>query len=157
MPDRPTARMPAVAALFAGLLLLFAAAAGAAGLAVEPLTIVSGDSRHTFRVEIADDDASRQQGLMHRRQMADDAGMLFEFNEVGHVSFWMKNTLIPLDMLFVDRTGRIAHIHHGAKPHDLTPIGPPMPVWAVLELNAGMARRLGIKVGDRIEHDAFRP
>jgi uncharacterized membrane protein (UPF0127 family) len=72
-------------------------------------------------------------------------------------SFWMMNTLIPLDMVFVDRTGRIVHIHENAIPHDTTPIPSRYPVLGILEVNGGLTRRLGIRPGDRVVHDVFRP
>lgn len=130
--------------------------AGGEGATFEALALQTVDgARHEFRVEIADDDAERARGLMYRRSLARDAGMLFLFPRDQVMSFWMKNTYVPLDMLFIDATGRIADLHENAWPLDETPIRSDRPVRAVLELVAGSVRRLGIKVGDRVIHRAF--
>ncbi len=81
--------------------------------------------------------------------------MLFDFGKEKHVSFWMRNTLIPLDMIFADAFGTITHIHHNAIPHDETGIPSRGPILGVLEINAGLSRFLGIQVGDRIDHPVF--
>lgn len=140
---------------------LAAAAAGAAAqntrLPVSELAIVTSKARHVFKVELAADDPSRTRGLMHRRSLAPDAGMLFDYGrEVPGVAMWMRNTLIPLDMLFIKADGRILNIHERAVPHDLTSISAAGPVRAVLELNGGTVSRLGIRPGDRIEHPLFK-
>ncbi len=114
----------------------------------------SGD--HVFRVEVADTDDARERGLMYRRSMAPDAGMLFDYTVPRHVSMWMKNTYIALDMLFITPDGRIANIAHDTTPHSLDVISSTSPVRAVLELNAGTIERLGIAVGDRVTHAIFR-
>lgn len=108
-----------------------------------------------FRVELVDTPDSRARGLMFRESMPDDQGMLFDFRTDRPVSFWMKNTLIPLDMIFTDRNGVILHIHHDAIPHDRTSIPSVVPIRAVLEINAGLSRLLGIKVGGRLKHQIF--
>ncbi|MBL8831145.1 MAG: DUF192 domain-containing protein [Rhodospirillales bacterium] len=120
------------------------------------LTIESGGKRHRFTVEFADNDERRTLGLMHRRQMAADAGMLFDFKRDAPVAMWMRNTLIPLDMLFVDRTGIVRHIHERAVPLSEAIISSEENVRAVLELNGGTASRLGLKKGDRLVHAMFR-
>lgn len=120
------------------------------------LTIESGGKRHRFTVEFADNDERRTLGLMHRRQMAADAGMLFDFKRDGPVAMWMRNTLIPLDMLFVDREGIVRHIHERAVPMSEAIISSEENVRAVLELNGGTAARLGLKKGDRLVHAMFR-
>ncbi|MBM3490382.1 MAG: DUF192 domain-containing protein [Alphaproteobacteria bacterium] len=130
---------------------LAAARAGGADTAV----VVGERARHVFRVELADTDAKRQRGLMYRRELAEDAGMLFHFERVAPVSFWMKNTYLSLDMLFLAGDGRIVHIHERAVPESERPIAPPQPVLAVLEVLGGTAQRLGIKVGDRVDHPIF--
>lgn len=124
--------------------------------ALEPLTIASGSERHAFQVEVARNDADRAQGLMFRRSMPADRGMLFDFERVAPVSMWMQNTYIPLDMLFVRRDGTIARIAENAEPLSTRSIPSGEPVLAVLELNGGTARRLGIKPGDRVEHPVFK-
>lgn len=114
-----------------------------------------GDT-HTFMLEVAKDAVDIQIGLMYRKHMPDDHGMIFLMGKPAkEVSFWMKNTMIPLDMLFVDETGRIAHIHPNAIPQDLTPIPSRMPVVAVIELNGGLAEKRGISVGDEVIYAYF--
>jgi len=120
------------------------------------LTIESVGKRHRFTVEFADNDERRTLGLMHRRQMAADAGMLFDFKRDAPVAMWMRNTLIPLDMLFVDREGIVRHIHERAVPMSEAIISSEENVRAVLELNGGTAARLGLKKGDRLVHAMFR-
>jgi len=93
---------------------------------------------------------------MHRRQMAADAGMLFDFKRDSPVAMWMRNTLIPLDMLFVDREGIVRHIHERAVPMSEAIISSEENVRAVLELNGGTVARLGLKKGDRLVHAMFR-
>ena len=110
---------------------------------------------HEFKVEIAKTSDQRAQGLMFRRQMAADAGMLFLFGGSEERAMWMKNTLIPLDMLFVDEAGRIVRIEERTVPHSLRAILSGGPVTAVLELNAGTASRLEIQPGDRVVYPAF--
>jgi uncharacterized membrane protein (UPF0127 family) len=122
-----------------------------------PLEIESGGRRHRFTVEMADNDERRTLGLMHRRSMAADAGMLFDFKRDAPVSMWMRNTLIPLDMLFMDRAGVVRHIHERAVPLSETIIESNGSVRAVLELNGGTVQRLGLKIGDRLIHPMFRP
>ena len=106
-------------------------------------------------VELALTQTQQIQGLMNRTSMPEDAGMLFIFNKEIERGFWMKNTLIPLDMIFVKKNGLIHHIHPNAKPNDLTSVKSNGPVIAVLEINGGMAKKLGIKVGDIINHPFF--
>jgi uncharacterized protein len=134
-------------------------AQSAAGVTFErmPLEIESGGRRHRFTVEMADTDERRTLGLMHRRAMAPDAGMLFDFKRDSPVSMWMRNTLLPLDMLFMDRAGIVRHIHERAVPMSEAIIDSNGPVRAVLELNAGTVLRLSLKAGDRLIHPMFRP
>jgi uncharacterized membrane protein (UPF0127 family) len=121
-----------------------------------PLVIEGADGRrHRFTVELADTDERRAYGLMFRRSMPADEGMIFDFKEDRPVSMWMRNTLIPLDMLFIDRTGRVVNIHQRAVPHDETSITSEGPVRGVLELNGGTAARLGLKPGDLVRHQMF--
>ncbi len=114
----------------------------------------AGES-HDFQVEVAETQEQRAQGLMFRRQMAADAGMLFLFGGSKERAMWMKNTLIPLDMLFIDEAGEIVRIAERTVPHSLRAIMSGQPVAAVLELNAGTSSRLGIGPGDRVIHPAF--
>ena len=130
---------------------------GAAAASAEPLVIHAGGSAYKFEVEIVATPADRERGLMFRKSMASNAGMLFIYPDESPVSFWMKNTLIPLDMLFLKADGSIAHIAHNAVPLDETSIDSGAPVKAVLEVNGGTANALGIKEGDRIESAALTP
>lgn len=108
-----------------------------------------------FTIELADDEAERAQGLMHRESMPQGAGMLFVYPETRTVGFWMKNTLIPLDMIFLDATGTVARVHSNAVPGDLTPIMGGSDIKAVLEINGGLAERMGIAAGTQMRHPSF--
>lgn len=121
----------------------------------DSLTIISGDDRHVFSVELANTPESRARGLMYRRSMPDDHGMLFDFGRVDMVSMWMRNTYIPLDMLFVRADGSIARIARDTEPLSERPISSGEPVLSVFEINAGISDRLGIAAGDRIDHPLF--
>jgi uncharacterized protein len=121
----------------------------------EPLTIVGGSGRHAFQVEVARNDADRAQGLMFRRNLAPDRGMLFDFARVQPISMWMQNTYIPLDMIFIRADGTVARVAENAEPLSTRTIPSGEPVLAVLEVPGGTAARLGIKPGDRIEHPLF--
>ena len=119
------------------------------------LTIVGADGRHRFTVELAETPAQLEQGLMFRPSLAADAGMLFDFKQPTVATMWMRNTLIPLDMLFVDRDGTIVGIAARTVPGSDAIIAAPAPVRAVIELNGGTAARLGIRPGDRVLHPLF--
>ena len=136
--------------------LLLAPTAGVAAGPTETLTIRTADAAHVFRVEMAVTPEQQRQGLMYRRNLAPDAGMLFLYENGSRVTMWMANTYIPLDMVFVGPSGRITHIVERTVPESTELIGSNGPVRAVLELNGGTTSRLGIRVGDRIEHPAFR-
>jgi uncharacterized protein len=129
----------------------------AAGIRPEPGTvIVQTDSKqHTFRIELAATPSTRSSGLMYRRKMPDRGGMLFDFVRDQQVVMWMKNTYIPLDMLFIGSDGRIVNIAHQTVPHSLEYIRSAGQVRAVLEINGGLARRMGINPGDRVWHKIF--
>lgn len=104
-------------------------------------------------VEIADDAQEQARGLMYRQKLAEDQGMLFVFDRTGVHKFWMKNTLIPLDMLWIAEGGRIIHVEHDVPPCKGDPCpsyGPDAPAKYVLEVNAGYARKQGIDVGDQV-------
>jgi uncharacterized protein len=119
------------------------------------LTIDTAGGKQHFIIEEAKTPQQMTQGLMYRRSMPADAGMLFEYEHPQPAAFWMKNTLIPLDMLFIGADGAVLDIHERAVPLSLDPIGTDEPVLAVLELNGGTVSRLGIKRGDRVEHPLF--
>jgi hypothetical protein len=126
------------------------------GLPVEKLQIVTHDGHvHKFKVEIADNDASRERGLMFRKSLAPDAGMLFDFKVSQDVQFWMKNTLIPLDMLFIDAHGTVLNVAANATPLSETDIPSAGPVLGVLELKGGRAAELGVKAGDTVRERIF--
>ncbi len=133
-----------------------AAAAEPLRFETSPLTIVTATGRHDFKVELALTPQQRARGLMFRKNLAADAGMLFDFGIPGKVAMWMKNTLIPLDMLFIKPGGIIANIAFGTTPLSLVPAPSNGPVRGVLELKAGTAARLGIRPGDRVMHPIFR-
>ncbi len=121
----------------------------------QPLTIVSGDKTHTFQVELADTEEETALGLMNRTEMARDHGMIFDFGAPRETGMWMKNTLIPLDMLFLDTDGTVVAVAHNARPHSLRLITPGFAVKGVLELNGGVAKELGLKAGDVVKHGMF--
>lgn len=139
--------------------LLAAGAAVAAESCAEDQVTLRGDwGQARFTIELADDPDERAQGLMHRESMAQSAGMLFVYPEPKQVGFWMKNTLIPLDMIFLDATGTVKKVHSNAIPHDETPIfGGSPDIKAVLEINGGLSERLGIVAGSELRHPAFEP
>jgi len=116
------------------------------------LSIQTATEIHDFTVEIAENDAERALGLMYRKSLAPDAGMLFDFQADQQVAFWMRNTLIPLDMIFIRADGTIANVHPEAVPGDLTSIPSDGPVRFVLEIPGGRAAELGIAAGDRLVH-----
>lgn len=115
---------------------------------------LEGDD-HIFHVELAVRPEDQVRGLMYRTELPQDAGMLFIFPESQNRYFWMKNTFIPLDLVFIEADGTIHHIHENAVPHDLTQISSHGPVSAVLEISGGEAARLGIKSGDKITGSKF--
>ncbi|MHA6692835.1 DUF192 domain-containing protein [Devosia sp. A449] len=117
------------------------------------LVLHSATGDYSFNVDVVDTPESRAQGLMFVTELADDAGMLFDFKEVRPVSFWMRNTFIPLDMIFVDADGVIKSIHVNARPHDVTSIPSGAPVQFVLEIPGGRSVEIGLKPGDTMEHD----
>jgi uncharacterized membrane protein (UPF0127 family) len=123
----------------------------------ESLTIETSTGAHAFQIEVADNDATREHGLMDRRYMAPDHGMLFEFEHNAPVSFWMKNTYIPLDMIFISPSGVVTHIATNAEPLSERVIPSGGPSIGVLELNGGMAASIGLKVGDKVRHPFFKP
>lgn len=127
-----------------------------AAACTEDIVFLRGDwGQARFAVEIADDPAEQALGLMHRQELAQSAGMLFVYDRPQALSFWMRNTLIELDMLFVDPQGVVRHIHHRAQPLDETPIPGGDGLLAVLEIRGGLSKRLGIGVGSQLRHPAF--
>ena len=119
------------------------------------LSIESGDTSHTFSIYVADSPEERRQGLMFVESMPADVGMLFINETSGRQSMWMKNTVLSLDMLFIDGNGVVDSIATNATPGSLKSIASDGNVCCVLELNAGTAEKLGLKVGDRVRHPHF--
>jgi len=117
--------------------------------------IETKSGQHRFAVEFAHTPEQLSFGLMFRRALPRDAGMLFNYARPQKVAMWMKNTLIPLDMLFIDTSGRIVHIRQRAVPGSLEAISSKVPVRGVLELNGGTVSRLGITLGDKVRHKIF--
>lgn len=126
------------------------------GFPRDTLAIARRDGRDTFQVWLALDDARQQQGLMWIRELPVDHGMLFLLDRPRPMTMWMKNTYVPLDMLFFDATGRITHIAHRTEPLSEALVDSGGAVAGVLEIAAGEARRRGIGVGDRVEHRLLR-
>ena len=126
--------------------------------AAEPLQrleIVSANGPHIFQVELARTTADRSKGLMFRRYMPRDRGMLFDFGAPEQAAMWMENTYLPLDMLFIRADGVVARIEKQAEPLSRRVIAAGEPVLGVLELNGGVCDELGIKAGDRVRHPMF--
>ncbi len=119
------------------------------------VSIETASGRHEFAVEIAISEAQRAQGLMYRRSLVADAGMLFLYPDDRVIHMWMKNTLLPLDMLFLSADGRVVNLVEYTVPLSTTVISSEGPARAVLELAAGTAARIGIEPGDRVRHSAF--
>jgi uncharacterized membrane protein (UPF0127 family) len=128
-------------------------ARGASGL--ETVEIVTSRGRARFQVEIAATRAQQERGLMFRKSLAPDRGMLFTYKRPQPAAYWMKNTLIPLDILYIQPDGRILSIVRNARPHDETPLPSGGLVLGVLELTGGRAAQLGILPGDRVLHRIF--
>jgi uncharacterized protein len=146
--------VPLVTVLFAACL-AFAAAAPARAAGRATIEIVSKTGVHAFAVELATTNAELERGLMFRKSLPEGQGMLFDFKVDQPVSFWMHNTYIPLDMIFINGRGRIAHIVENATPMSDTLIPSQYPVRAVLEVIAGTADKLGIAVGDQVTGSIF--
>jgi uncharacterized membrane protein (UPF0127 family) len=122
---------------------------------LQTLEIASKTGVHEFLVEIVENDAERAKGLMFRKELPEGRGMLFDFHREQEVSFWMENTYIPLDMIFIRGDGRILRIAENTEPLSTRIIPSGGPVRAVLEVIGGTARKLGIAPGDRVGHPIF--
>jgi uncharacterized protein len=124
---------------------------------LEEFRIVDGNTEKVvYQVEVAADTSSRRRGLMHRKVLASDQGMLLDYKRSGEMAIWMKNTYVPLDIIFIDVNGVIVKIHEGAEPLSTKRIESGSRVRAVLEVNAGQVREHGIKLGDQVRHASFR-
>src|SRR5262249_1355959 len=137
------------------LLFLAACASESVALPVETIVIDTHKGPAKFRVEVANDAASQERGLMYRKELAENAGMIFEFGRPRFVTFWMKNTYIPLDMLFVPKDGTISSVEPNAVPLSTETIPSHEPIVAVIELNGGRAHDLDIEPGDRVHAPNF--
>ncbi|AQR61989.1 hypothetical protein BZG35_10265 [Brevundimonas sp. LM2] len=129
----------------------------AAGRPLEALTIVTASGEHAFLVEIADDAAEQERGLMFRPPLADDRGMLFQFPVAEEQGFWMKNTPSSLDIIYIDPTGRIVSIASHAVPYSEVTLPSNGAANGVLELRAGRAEEIGAVPGARVKHPFFKP
>ncbi|MFZ0027836.1 MAG: DUF192 domain-containing protein [Pseudolabrys sp.] len=134
---------------------LFVAASLARPIGQQPIEIATKSGVHVFTVEIVDNDADRAKGLMYRKELPEGQGMLFDFHRDQEVSFWMQNTYIPLDMIFIRGDGRISHIAENTEPLSTRLIPSNGPVRAVLEVIGGTSRKLGIAAGDRVASPIF--
>jgi uncharacterized protein len=139
-PEAPAQNAPAEAA----------DARAQTGLREVPLTIRSKTGVHRFTVEVAATAEQQERGLMFRKSLAGDRGMIFPYEPAQEVAFWMKNTLIPLDIIFVRSDGTIVRIAN-AKALDETPLPAGEPIAVVLEIRGGRAAELGIKAGDTVD------
>ena len=145
-------------ALRTAFFLIFVTVAGPAWAAeLKTLEIASKTGVHVFAVEIADTDATREKGLMFRKSLPEGQGMLFDFHEEQPVGFWMQNTYIPLDMIFIRGDGSILRIAENTEPLSTRIIPSGGPVRAVLELIGGSARKFGIAPGDKVAFPIFKP
>ena len=141
--------------LVVGLLWLSTAAIAGAQFTLSTLTIQTPVKTYSFFTEVAVSQAAKEQGLMFRQSIAPDHAMLFDFNPPQKVQMWMKDTLIPLDMIFVRSDGKIVSIAENAKPESLDVIGVAEPVADVIEVAGGLTRKLGIHAGDHVSGAAF--
>jgi len=147
------AMLVAIASLFG--LSACAEEAGSPSADVSTLTLETSSGSHVFAVELADTDETRQRGLMFRDHLAADAGMLFDFETPRIINMWMRNTPLPLDMIFISTAGRVAHIAENTVPFSEAIISSRYEVLSVLEVNAGTARRIGLRTGDQVAHPIF--
>lgn len=164
--SRPARAMALLLALYAVAPFFFpqfaVALESGASVALESLTLVTDPKGahpidHALSVEVMRTEAEREHGLMDRRYLPADRGMLFQFDKVQGVLMWMKDTYIPLDMIFISRDGVVTHIHENAEPMSEAIISSNGPVYGVLEVNAGYARKIGLKPGDLVRHSLFKP
>lgn len=158
MAERPKRATPGAA--LARCLILLALAAAMRGCARDSSVVLSahdGTKRAAVSVELALTPATRELGLMYRNHIDEDAGMLFVFAAPSRLTFWMKNTEIPLDMIFADPSGIVVGIVANAEPYSERPVGPDAPALYVLEVNGGFCARHGVRAGDRMSFVGFQP
>ena len=133
------------------------ALAAATAPAIDDLVIDTASGPHHFTVEVMRGREDLERGLMFRRKLAAESGMLFDFGRVQPVSMWMKNTYLPLDMVFIAADGRVVSVKRDAEPLSEAIISSGGEVLGVLEINAGTAARIGVKAGDRVDDPMFKP
>lgn len=150
---RPAAALRALGMLVAVLIGMVPLAACSAD---DRLVLHTASGDYVFNVEVVDTPAARNRGLMFRQSLAKDAGMLFDFKEERETAFWMQNTLIPLDMIFIAADGTVRTIHENARPMDTTSIPSQVPVQFVLEIPGGRSAEIGLKTGDKVEHPRIK-
>ncbi|HYE49115.1 MAG TPA: DUF192 domain-containing protein [Azospirillaceae bacterium] len=156
MPSFRTRLMARIALLSALFVLVLAGPALAMDFERSSLVVeTKSGGRYRFTVEMAITPEQQERGLMFRKSLSDDAGMLFVKEQPETASFWMKNTFIPLDMIFIAENGVITNIHANAEPKSLKPIYAATAVTGILEINGGLSAKLGIRPGDRVLHSAF--
>jgi uncharacterized membrane protein (UPF0127 family) len=146
---------PRLVALAVGALIASVAAHRAFGCDTHTIEILAGSDKQTFSIEVANDPAEQAQGLMFRPSLPENAGMLFIFEPPRPANFWMRNTMIPLDMIFIDATGKVESIAERTDPYSEQISSSRSNVRAVLEINGGLSRRLDIRPGDQVIHPAF--
>ena len=148
-------------ALFAGLLTLLLWLSGQSVLGddgagrVEYLDVITASGPHTFAVEVMSTEPERERGLMFRHALPENRGMLFDLEVEQTVQMWMKNTYLPLDMIFISRSGKVVSIFQNAEPQSERIIYSGAPAYAVIEINAGAVATIGLKTGDRVQHPLF--
>jgi hypothetical protein len=151
-------RLPASASQVCCLVALFAASLCSSAFADDSHAVLhTSKGNFSFNIEVVDTEAGRERGLMYRKSLAPDAGMLFDFLTPQPVEFWMENTYIPLDMVFIAGDGTVTSIHADAKPMDTTPIPSGGPVQFVLEIAGGRATEIGLAPGDHMEEARVKP
>lgn len=123
----------------------------------EPLNIIAKSGLHRFQIEVARTDQERATGLMHRKELPEGRGMLFDFAREQEISMWMENTYVSLDMIFIRRDGRILSIAENTTPLSRAIVSSKGPAFAVLEVVAGTAKKLGLAPGDQVAHPLFSP
>ena len=155
MMVRPRIATVASLAAVAAVLVTLCAGPAARAASIQPLEIVTKSGVQVFSVEMATTEEEKTQGLMHRKELPDGKGMLFDFSPEQQISMWMKNTYIPLDMIFIRADGRILRIAENTEPMSTKIISSGGLARGVLEVIAGTAQKYGIQPGDRVAHPLF--
>jgi hypothetical protein len=154
--NEPRAPLRYLAFLILAAVAIFVRTPAALAQELEPLTIETASGTHDFFVEVMRTGPERERGLMFRRNLEQDRGMLFDFKVERPVAMWMKNTYVPLDMIFLSRIGKVVGLAENAEPLSERVIASGAPAYSVLEVNAGTASRIGLALGDRVHHPIFQ-